>query len=92
MRDNTYYNFLDAVKAAEQIVGEDRLLVDNAGTKWDCFNLMDYPDSRPVDGDEYWCVSHDGYIGYTVDNGYNVEWIYSPGRLAEAERRKNEKL
>ena len=33
--DNRYYNFTDAVKAAEKIIGNS-LLEDNSGTKWDC--------------------------------------------------------
>lgn len=77
MRNIRYYKFVDAVKAAEKLIGNS-LWEDNAGNKWDCFNLMDYPDSREEDGDAYWCVGSDGAIGYTEDNGYNVRWDYSP--------------
>ncbi len=75
--NNRFYNFTEAVKASQEIIG-DGLLEDNEGTKWDCFNLMDYPDNREIGGDAYWCVGHNGSIGYTDDNGYNVRWDYIP--------------
>lgn len=76
--DNRFYNFTDAVKAAEARLDDGQLLEDNAGNKYTCDNLMDYPDSRPDNGDTYWCVGYDGAIGYTENNGYNVCWCYTP--------------
>jgi len=81
--NNTYYNFLDAVKASEIIIGDNGILVDNSGTEWNCFNLFDYPDTKNEGGDAYWCVGIDGQIGYTEDNGENVSWIYLPKMTKE---------
>lgn len=74
--NNSYYNFRDAVMAAEKVVG-NALLEDNSGTRWSCDILSDQLDDRPEGGDAYWCVGWDGAIGYTEDNGYNVRWDYS---------------
>lgn len=74
---NIFYDFLKAVRAAEEIIG-DGLLVDGTGARWDCYNLSDHPDSRPEGGDAYWCVGWDGSVGYTEDNGHNVRWDYIP--------------
>lgn len=75
--ENVFYSFIDAVKASKKILGEDEiLLVDNSGTEWDHFNLLDVLDDVK-DGDEYWVVGIDGNIGLTENNGYNVEWIYT---------------
>jgi len=71
---NRYYNFTDAVKESEKIIGDKGILVDNSGAEWDCCNLFDHPDARDNGGDAYWCVGHDGRIGYTQDNGHNVRW------------------
>lgn len=74
--ENKYYYFIEAVKESAKIIG-DSLLTDGENM-WDCFNIMDYPDSREEGGDVYWCVGYDGSIGYTEDNGYNVNWLLVP--------------
>lgn len=75
--ENTYYRFEDAVRKAEEIIGGG-ILVDNAGTEWDCFNLMDCNEEKEEGGEAYWCVGWDGRIGYTENNGYSVDWQFLP--------------
>lgn len=80
MDNNRYYDFKEAVKASESIIGNG-ILIDSAGTEWDCFNLLDNiddSDSREAGGNAYWCIGWDGSIGYTEDNGYNVRWDFKP--------------
>lgn len=74
--DNRYYDFNEAVKASEKIIGEKGQLIDTTGEIWDCFNLMDNRDSREEEGSSYWCVGYDGSIGYTENDGCNVRWDF----------------
>lgn len=71
---NKYLTLMEACKVAEEKL-EGNLLVDNSGTEWDTFNLMDC-ESQDTDDDNYYCVGWDGRIGFTNNNGVNVDWIY----------------
>lgn len=73
--NNKYMSLKDAVKEAVKVIAEEQFLTDSNGIEWDTFNLMDQ-DGYECDNDNYYCVGHDGSIGYTRDNGINVDWIY----------------
>lgn len=77
MRDNCFVTLKGACEAANERLGENQLLDDGA-ENWDIENLMAAAaDSEELDGkDNYYCVGHDGSIGITNDNGYNVNWVY----------------
>lgn len=77
---NNHYTFGEAIKVSAAIIGYDALLTDGA-TDWDLFNLADHVGEQEAadeerDNDGYYVVGVDGSIGYTVDDGYNVNWLY----------------
>ncbi|KAK9679512.1 hypothetical protein QE152_g40013 [Popillia japonica] len=77
--DNRYNTLLDAIKVAETLLDDGQLLEDNSGTKWDVDNLWDAEFDQEESKEDpgcYYCVGYDGSIGYTGDNGYNVQWLY----------------
>lgn len=82
--DNRYNTLLDAIKVAESLLDDGQLLKDNSGVEWDLDNLWDvefcndgFDQSKgSANHNCYYCVGYDGSIGYTVDNGYNVQWLY----------------
>lgn len=84
--DNRYNTLLEAINGAETLLDDGQLLEDNSGNKWDIPNLQDAvseakefdQEESETDPDCYYCVGIDGSIGYTKDNGHNVEWLYKP--------------
>ena len=73
------YEWKEALIVAKERLDDGQLLEDNAGEKWDIYNLMDQEDgieNAVIDADHYYVVGFDGSIGYTCDNGYNVSWLY----------------
>ena len=93
--DNKYLTLTEAIKYAATLLDEGDLWMDNSGTSWDDFNLLDVAaaDETETDDDVYYCVGFNGNIGLTQDSGYNVEWLYkvvpSSLRRQEAYIRRN---
>lgn len=70
------YTWREVLEEAKSRLSEGQLLEDNSGTQWDIYNLMDC-EGEQTDDERYYCVGYDGRIGFTKDNGYNVEWLYT---------------
>jgi hypothetical protein len=78
----------DAVKAAQPIIERDNMLLDDGAGLWSIDNLLTEiynSDAADTEADGYYITAPDGSIGYTADDGYNVQWIYK-AVAADAER------
>lgn len=80
--ENRYNSLKEALEVAKERLEENQLLDDGA-TNWDIDNLKESIASnedmeQKCDNNNYYCVGFDGRIGFTNDNGYNVQWLYTP--------------
>lgn len=87
----THKTLYDAVKAAQPILERNNALLDDGADFWSADNLLTeiYNSDAGTKADEYgyYIVASDGSIGYTADDGYNIQWIYK----AVAEAQDNDK-
>ena len=77
MKENCYLTLAEALKVSNKIVDDNTLLSDGA-QDWDINNLLeqaDYDEQKEDGENNYYVVGHDGSIGKTTNNGYNIEWI-----------------
>lgn len=78
----------DAVKAAQPILERNNALLDDGATYWSADNLLTELYNADCDTDDidgYYITAIDGSVGYTTDDGYNIQWIYK-AVAADAER------
>ena len=74
----------EAVKAVQPIVERDGLLLDDGAMYWSIDNLLaELYNARTTDDDTdgYYVAAIDGSVGYTTDDGYNIQWIYKAVKL-----------
>jgi len=86
---NQYKTLYDAVKAAQPIIERDGLLLDDGADFWSIDNLLaEIYNSDAAEDNEYgyYIVAPDGSIGYTADDGYNVQWLYKAVAPRDAEQ------